>query len=234
MKINHCMLLALGGLAASFTVSAITLDTFDSFAPGGAGFDLTTGAPTDAESYSGFQTITRRASLPGTGTATFDNNPAGEAVWINAPGASTTATLRYSWGANQNFAAANVNDIEILLGSGSPFSGVDLTISVYGIGTTPNAGTPGFRGVFPNAFSGGPSLTFNVGSFVGINGGSSAIWSSARQIMFTLTTTSGNGATAAIDEINLNAQVPEAKTMLPALGLAGLVGFVAWKRRKGN
>jgi hypothetical protein len=44
------------------------------------------------------------------------------------------------------------------------------------------------------------------------------------------------GVVLEIEEISFlrTAEVPEAKTMIPALGLTGLVGFVAWKRRKSN
>jgi hypothetical protein len=251
MKINHCMLLALGGLAASFSVSAITLDTFDTFVagqPANRGFDLTASSATTqtdvitgesisgAPSDTGFASMTRRATLTrnsNSGTATFDNNPGGAAQWSNGEGVISTATLRYTF-PTQAFVSQNIVDIEFLLDSG-PYSGVDLTISVYTGTGTPTGSTVGIQGFFPNAFSGGPSAVFSVASFASLNGGTyNGIWNSARQIVFTLTSTQ-EGVNASIDEINLNsAQVPEAKTTIPALGLSGLVGFVAWKRRKGN
>jgi hypothetical protein len=93
----------------------------------------------------------------------------------------------------------------------------------------------GIQGFFPDAFS-GVDATFNATSLtMPIGGGTAGVWNTARQIIFTMTSTTP-GVALEIEQIELlrTAQVPEAKTMLPALGLTGLVGFVAWKRRKSN
>jgi hypothetical protein len=250
MKINHCMLLALGGLAASFSVSAKMLDTFETFLTpqvNALGFNLTSSGATANDRPAGdalggvatdtdFAVLSRRASLlrtGGSGSPTFSNAGGGTATWSNSQTDTSTATLRYVFDV-EDFGSQNITAIDFLLPN--PVSGVDLTIQVFTSGSSPaSPGMVGIQGVFPDAFSGVAS-TFNAASLTtSIGGGTAGVWNTARQIIFTMTSTTP-GVVLEIEEISFlrTAEVPEAKTMIPALGLTGLVGFVAWKRRKSN
>jgi hypothetical protein len=250
MKINKQILLALGGLAASLSASAALLDNFDTFVtpagPTTRGFDLTSSSGTVNDnsglgeniagapaSDTSFASLTRRAWLThtvGSGDATFNNNsPGGFANWSNETGVNSTASLRYNFASPQDFVAANLDQIEVV--NGIPESAVTLTIQIWS-GTTPNLANPYIQGVFANAFSSGNAVA-NIAGFTGVNGGSAAsIWSSARTIVFTLSS-AFTARDVSIDEINLTTsqQVPEAKTMVPAIAMVGFAGFMAWKRR---
>ncbi len=251
MKTTQHLLLALGGITASFSMSAALLDSFDTFvAPGSGtrGFDLLLAAPGTVQDNAGsgenvatapsdtsFASLTRRVTLnhtSGSGNAKFNNNAnPGIASWSNDSGVNSTAVLRYNFTAGQNFIGSGLVNIDFDMIN--PEVGANLTVDIF-TGSSPNYLGAYLTGSFANAFlTTNPS--FSVPSFTGVNGGTYAsIWSSARTIVFTLS----SGLTdrdLSIDEINLTQNnVPEAQTMIPAVGLAGLVGLVAWKRRKSN
>ncbi len=250
MKINKHIVLLLGGVAASLSASAALLDNFETFvAPGNGtrGFDLlaTSGTQQDnsgsgeniagAPSDTSFASLTRRVMLQhltGSGNAKFNNKDvAGVAAWSNDSGVTSTVMLRYNFASAQDFIGAGLVNIDFDVLNPEFFA--DLTIDVFS-GTTPNYANPYIRGTFANAFlTTNPS--FNVASFSGYNAGTyGSIWSSVRTIVFTLNSTTTD-RDLSIEEINLTQnQVPEAEAMIPAVGLAGMVGLVAWKRRKSN
>jgi hypothetical protein len=240
------------GIAAVICVNAaladVTIDNFDTFLSP-KGWDLTSSGaqvvdgpeivtkPSDTD----FTNLVRRAYLghAGVGDASFNNINAvlGNrfAAWSNDVGVQSAAILRYDFSSAQNFGLAGQNLNQIDLEFYSSDAAGSIYIEVFSTSSAANVVAGGgakLAGTLSIANGASGLQSFDVDNLLPANGGSSAIWDSARVIRFTLTTSSSFGTDGSFDNIGLsNPSVPEAETMIPVISFAGLAGFMAWRRR---
>lgn len=255
MKLNKYLFggtVAIGVACGSGMVLADNIDTFDTFtstyATGASGFVLGlagTGSAVDntegifSTGDSDFTNLTRKVTL--------SSAVAGGQSDVYNGTAPSTAQGYLKWGN-----VSKISSVELLytFPIGSYLSGKNLTSfsqfnldwDVFELGAsvaiqvTSAVGAEGSITTSPTAV---PVMGANFlqsiaySSFTG-GGASSAVWDSVRSIKFTLTTTY-NDLDIALDNISLsNPNVPEASTAIPAIGFAGLIGVVAWKRRQAK
>lgn len=235
-KLSSVVLAAAMGVGASGAV----LDTFLTFSGGGVnpGILLTrTGignaTPSEAPETlpltdTDFSNLTRRATLTvavGTAQSSLNNNAIpGKLSWGNNPGNAGNSTIRYDFLAagyptGIDLGSLGYNQLDVDFSSADLLGSIDVQI-------TPNSGSPITVSSAVNNLT--SVVSFPSSSFVGI-------WDQVRTIRFTLSSPNSDGADYVIQEIRLtNNQVPEAKTLVPALGFAAGIGFLAWRRRSAK